>query len=277
MAAGGGRDMTEAVLQPAAWIYDNRTTHVRLAPFQRRFTYRIMQIFVDIDRVGEAARGLKFFTYNRPGLFSFYDRDHGERSDRPLREWAERTFARAGIQLDGGAIRLLTFPRVLNYVFNPLSVYFGYGPEGELRGVIYEVNNTFGETHAYVAPAISAGGPTRHRAEKLFHVSPFFDVRGCYAFEVVPPGPHFRLSIENIADGERQHLATLAGERRPLRDAALISAFLSLPFMTLGVIAAIHWQALRLWLKGARYRSKPPPPAAASVAAELPSPGKIGY
>jgi DUF1365 family protein len=261
---------------PAAWVYHNRTTHVRFAPFRRRFAYRIMQIFLDIDRAEEAARRLKLFAYNRPGLFSFYDRDHGDRSGQPLRPWAEDMFARAGVALEGGAIRLITFPRVLGYVFNPLSIYFGYGPDGSLRGAIYEVNNTFGETHSYVAPIGPDGDAAEHSAAKLMHVSPFFDVRGRYAFRLGRPGERFSLVIENIADGRREHLATLVGKRRPLTDLALLLAFLQLPFMTLGVIAAIHWQALRLWLRGARYRPKPPAPRGVSVA-ELPSPSKLGY
>jgi DUF1365 family protein len=261
---------------PAAWLYDNRTTHVRFVPFRRRFAYRLMQMFLDVDRVAEAAGDLKLFTHNRPGLFSFYDRDHGDRSGRPLRAWAEAMFARAGVALEGGAIRLITFPRVLGYVFNPLSIYFGYGPDGSLRGAIYEVSNTFGERHSYVAPIEPGGGAAEHSAEKCMHVSPFFDVRGRYAFRLGRPGARFSLVIENIADGRREHLATLIGKRRPLTDRALFFAFLRLPFMTLGVIAAIHWQALQLWLRGARYRPKPPAPPVAS-AAELPSPSKVGY
>ncbi|MBU6371758.1 MAG: DUF1365 family protein [Alphaproteobacteria bacterium] len=237
-------------------LYDARTVHVRFAPFERRFSYRVAQIFLDVDRIGEELRGNPLIGYNRPGLFSFYDRDHGDRSGAPLRPWAERLFAGAGVDLEGGAIRLLCFPRVLGYVFNPISLAFGYGPHGDLRGVIYEVNNTFGETHAYVARA-----STRHETVKSFHVSPFFDVTGAYRFTMHAPGEALSLTIENIVDGARTHLATLRGKRRALTTAALAGLFVGLPFMTLKVIAAIHWEALFLWLRGAGYRRKPDPPS----------------
>lgn len=244
---------------PAGCLYESRTMHARFTPFERRFSYRVNQILIDIDRVEELTRGAKLLRYNAPGLFSFHDKDHGDRSGAPLRAWAEVMFARAGVGLDGGAVRLLTFPRVLGRVFNPISIFFGYGPEGEPRGVIYEVNNTFGETHAYVAP-LEGDAPARHCAEKLLHVSPFFDVRGEYAFQLQPPTERFSLIVENFVAGEREHVATLVGRRARLTDEALMRAFLSLPFLGFGVLASIHWQAFLLRLRGARFHPKPAPP-----------------
>ncbi len=248
-----------------SWAYDNRTIHVRFVPFERRFEQRIFQVFLDIDRVAETAAELRLLSYNRPGVFAFYDRDHGDRSGAPLRRWAEDALAAAGVELDGGAIRLLTFPRVLGYVFNPLSIFFGYGPDGQLRGVIYEVNNTFGETHAYAA---AVGDGADHTAKKRLHVSPFFDVDGRYTFRLRAPGDRFALAIENVVAGRRTHLATLAGTKVALTDRALLASFARLPLMTLQVVAGIHWQALQLWLRGARYRRKPAPPRAAVSCAE---------
>lgn len=248
------------VSSPPARAQDGRTTHVRFAPFERRFSYPLAQITVDIDRVAEAARDLRLFSFNRFNLFSFHDRDHGDRSGAPLRAWAEATFARAGIDLDGGRIDLQCFPRVLGFVFNPLSLYFGYGPDGELRGVIYEVNNTFGETHSYVAAA-GDGDVHDHAAPKLFHVSPLMDVAGDYHFRITTPGETMRLAIENRASGVRQHLATLLTRSTPLTDGWIVRVALRLPLSTMQVVAAIHWQALKIWLRGAKYRSKPAPPA----------------
>lgn len=237
-------------------LYHARTVHIRFAPFERRFSYRVAQVFLDVDRIGAELAGNALMAYNRFGLFSFHDRDHGDRSGAPLRPWAERAFAAAGVHLDGGPVRLLCFPRVLGYVFNPISVFFGYGPQGELRGVIYEVNNTFGETHAYVAPAQSL-----HEAEKALHVSPFFDVTGAYRFTLRPPDGALALTIENMVNGRRTHLATLRGRAVPLDAKALAGVFFALPLMTLKVIAAIHWEALHLWIRGAGYRRKPSPPS----------------
>jgi len=257
-------------------LYEGRTVHIRFAPFERRFSYRVAQVFLDIDRIAADLSGHALIGYNRPALFSFYDRDHGDRSGAPLRPWAEAAFASAGIALDGGPVRLLCFPRVMGYVFNPLSLFFGYGPDGAVRGVIYEVNNTFGESHAYVAAA-----GIHAEADKRLHVSPLFDVTGAYRFTLRPPGAALALTIENRVGGVRQHLATLRGRRAALNDAALASLFLRLPLMTLQVILAIHYQALRLWLRGARYRSKPPPPddpfssARPAPASPTPAPARL--
>lgn len=256
-----------------SWAYDNRTTHVRFTPFERRFSQRVFQLFLDVDRIEATAANLRFLSHNRRGLFAFYDRDHGDRSGASLRAWAEGALTSAGVDLEGGEIRLLTFPRVLGYVFNPISVFFGYGPEGALRGVVYEVNNTFGETHAYAA---AIDGNADHTAKKRLHVSPFMDVEGRYVFRVRAPDESFALAIENVVAGRRVHLATLTGKRVALTDAALLAAFLRLPLMTLQVTAGIHWQALQLWLRGARYRRKPAPPRAAVSIADGAPPARKG-
>jgi uncharacterized protein len=245
-------------LAPAS-AQDGRTTHVRFTPFERRFSYRLAQVLVDIDRLDETTRALKFLSYNRFNLFSFHDRDHGDRTGAHLRPWTEAMFAQAGVTLDGGRIDLLCFPRVFGFVFNPISLFFGYGPDGALRGVIYEVNNTFGETHAYVA-AVGPGDHYEHETRKLLHVSPLFDVRGDYRFRLNAPGETFHLTIENLVEGRREHLATLVTRRRVLNDRWLLDVFFSLPFSTFQVVVGIHWQALKLWLRGAKYRSKPAPP-----------------
>jgi DUF1365 family protein len=237
-------------------LYESRTVHVRSTPFERRFSYRIAQIFIDVDRVADELRCIPLIAYNRSGMFSFYDRDHGDRSGAPLRRWAETAFAGAGIDLEAGAVRLLCFPRVLGYVFNPISLFFGYGPNGDLRGIIYEVNNTFGESHYYVARA-----SVRHEADKTLHVSPFFDVAGRYRFTMRAPDDAMALTIESLTGEKRTHLATIRGRRSDLTGAALASLFVRLPLMTLQVIAAIHWEALFLWLRGTGYRRKPAPPS----------------
>ena len=130
---------------PALRLYKGRTTHVRYTPFERRFDYRIFMIDIDIDRLEEAAKSSVFFSVGTPNLFSFKQKDHGAKDGSALRPWAEAEFSKAGVSLDGGHIRLVTFPRGLFYKFAPLSIWFGHGPDRELRGVIYEVNNTFGE------------------------------------------------------------------------------------------------------------------------------------
>lgn len=258
--------MTRAAPEPPACLYVGRTAHRRLAPFARGFVYRVASLLIDVDRLDEASRESALFSVDRFNLFAFHRRDHGARDGSSLRSWAQDAFARAGVRLDGGAVKLYCFPRVLGYVFNPLSVWFGYGPDGALRGVIYAVNNTFGDRHAYVAPARGDGDAERHDAEKIFFVSPFFPARGRYAFRLAPPEESFALSIRYSVDGADQLVATQTGRRRPLNAKTLAGLFFSMPAMTLKVIAGIHWEALFIWRRGARLHDRPEPPAALSVA-----------
>ena len=243
------------MLTPALRLFKGRTTHVRFTPFERRFSYRIFLIDVDIDRLEDASKSSALFSVDRPNLFAFRRADHGARQAEDLRPWAEAEFAKTNILLDGGAIRLVTFARGLFYKFAPISLWFGYGPEGDLRGIIYEVNNTFGETHCYVARA----GDTRmqHGCEKKFHVSPFWDVTGQYVFTLRPLGDTLDLVIDSVADGSRIHMANIKARQVPATSATLLKTAIARPFAAIAVTLAIHWQALWIWLKGAGYRSKP--------------------
>jgi uncharacterized protein len=253
---------------PEAGLFRGRTVHVRFGAVEHKLAYEIFQLLVDVDAPAASFAGLKWLKYNKFAPFSFYDRDHGDRSGASLRPWVEARLAEAGVELHGGPIRLLTFPRVLGFVFNPLSVFFAYAPTGELVGVIYEVNNTFGETHSYVAPASNAT-IEHHSADKVFHVSPFFDVSGRYAFTLRAPGDGLTLVIDKYKDAVRDHVATLKAKRLPLTDAALIKAFFTIPLLTIKVVAAIHFEALKLLFKGARYHEKPAPPPLSSLAKNL--------
>src|SRR5262249_55068057 len=155
----------------------------------------------------------RLFSYNRFNLFSFVDKDHGDRSGAPLRAWCEGAFATAGVDLGGGEIRLLALPRMLGFVFNPLSIFFGYDRAGAMRGIIYEVNNTFGETHSYAFAIEARQTQKRHAAQKRFHVSPFFDMQGRYEFILPAPGETLKLTIENWAGETLEHRASLTGRR----------------------------------------------------------------
>lgn len=255
---------------PSLRLWTGKTVHHRFAPFERRFEYDIVLIDLDIDRLDEAARMTPAFGVDRPALFSFRPRDHGPKSrGAPLRPWAEDMFRSAGVDLGGGMIRLVTFPRHMFYRFAPLSLWYGFGCDGSLRGIIYEVNNTFGESHCYVAPAQAARA--RHEASKAFHVSPFMDVAGRYRFTLRAPDEHLRVTIENWENGERTHLATIAAEQQAASTAALLRLALAQPFASIGVVFGIHWQAFKIWLRGAGYRRKPPaPPRPATIAQVIP-------
>ncbi|MCA8902019.1 MAG: DUF1365 domain-containing protein [Hyphomonas sp.] len=250
---------------PALSLWKGKTVHARFAPFQRRFAYDLVLIEVDIDRLDEADAQCGAFSVGKPNLFSFRTEDHGPRvKGAPLRPWAEEMFAKAGVALDGGVVRLTTFPRHLFYKFAPISLWYGYGQDGGLRGVIYEVNNTFGDTHCYVAATGAEGG--QHAADKALHVSPFFDVSGQYRFTLRRREDRTGLVVDNMVDGTRLHVASIVARRQPVTSGRLLQLALANPMSTLGVTIGIHWQALWIWLKGAGYRRRPAAPEAASIA-----------
>lgn len=246
------------------------TVHQRHTPFSHRFRYKLSLIDIDIDRLSAASDVSRWFSINTPNLFSFSSSDHGTGN---LRAWAEAQFNRVGVNLAGGQIRLVTFPRHLFYKFAPLSIWLGYGEEAQLRGVIYEVRNTFGETHAYVA-ATPESTLHRHFAEKSFHVSPFFDLTGRYQFTLKITDSRFHLIIASQETNKQTHVATISANARPMTNATLLWLTITRPFNSLGVTVAIHWQALRLWLKGATYRPKPPAPDTPATTARLGRPSK---
>jgi DUF1365 family protein len=177
-----------------------------------------------------------------------------------LRAYVQARAAEHGIELSGGRVLLLCYPRLLGYAFNPLSVYFCYRADGGLALLIYEVRNTFGEMHPYVLPVragdASAAG-VRQQQDKLFYVSPFVGMAMRYLFRIVPPGDEVKLRILETDHEGPLLAATFIGRRRALTTPALLRAFVALPLMTVKIVAAIHWEALRLWLKGARLVARP--------------------
>jgi DUF1365 family protein len=244
----------EALDAPAA-LYVGEVMHARLKPIGHRFSYRVMSLLIDLDRLTEADRLSRLFGVNRAALYSFHESDHGARDGSPLRAYTQRCATEHGIDLSGGRVLLLCYPRLLGYTFNPLSVYFCYRASGELALLIYEVRNTFGDIHAYVLPVkpgeMSRAG-VRQQQDKLFYVSPFIEMAMRYHFRVLPPGQRIQLRIlETDRDGPLL-AATFTGLRRALSTGQLWRSFFALPLVTVKIVAAIHWEALRLWLKGAR-------------------------
>lgn len=237
---------------PPGHLYLGEVMHHRLRPRRHRFVHRVAYMLLDLDRLGELDRRLRLFSHNRPNLVSFQDRDHGARDGSPLRPWVEVSLAEAGIELVPARILILCMPRWLGHVFNPLSIYFCFDGSGRLRATIHEVKNTFGGQHACVLPVDPercAGGSIRQSCTKDFVVSPFIKMAGRYRFRLGPPGGE-RLSVVITEDvgSEATLVASLTGRRQPRSDARLLLAHLRRP--THKVLAAIHWQALRLWLKG---------------------------
>jgi DUF1365 family protein len=244
----------------AAALYIGEVMHARLKPVGHRFSYRVMSLLIDLDRLDAAGRQSCLFDVNRTALYSFHEADHGDRDGSSLRRYAQRCAAEHGIDLAGGRVLLLCYPRLLGYTFNPLSVYFCYRAGGGLALIIYEVRNTLGDIHAYVLPVrpdeLSDAG-VRQQQDKLFYVSPFIEMAMRYHFRVSPPGDNVKLRIlETDRDGPLL-AATFNGRRRALTTAALLRSLFALPLVTFKIVVAIHWQALRLWLQGVRPVSRP--------------------
>jgi len=265
-------------------LYEGLVTHRRLRPRQHRFQYRVFAMLLDLDEMRSLDRGLKLFAHNGWGIFSFQDRDHGDGRDPGA--WLDDLLAQKGI-VAKGARRVLCYPRILGYVFNPLSVWFCDDEQGRLKAVIYEVHNTYDERHAYVlpvpqglepgaivqehrpgiagpddsadasdGPSISVGRATsqevRHDCAKAFYVSPFLS-RDCrYGFRIRPPGRNVAIVIHEEEAGAPILDASFAGKRRVMSDRTLAAMLLRYPLMTLKVVAAIHFEAVRLMLKGVR-------------------------
>jgi uncharacterized protein len=260
----------DAANAAAAALYLGEVMHARLKPIGHRFSYRVMSLLIDLDRLDEADRQSALFGVNRAALYSFREADHGRRDGSSLRDYAQHCAAGHGIDLTGGRVLLLCYPRLLGYTFNPLSVYFCYRADGELALLIYEVRNTFGDIHPYALPVkpgeLSEAG-IRQSQEKLFFVSPFIEMAMRYHFRVSEPAGNVRLRIlETDRDGPLL-AATFNGRRRALNAVQLLRAFFALPLVTLKIMVAIHWEAFRLWLKGARLVPRPGPGSKSGLAA----------
>ena len=245
---------------PPLRLFETRVTHVRFGGHPYQFHYRLPRILVDLDRLAELP-GLGI-GYNRFAPVSFSDRDHGPRDGRSLKPWIIEHLAGLGLGRSWGRIELWTFPRIWGYVFNPLSLWYCHDLGGSLKAVLFEVHNTFGEAHHYLVHDRDGNlGPHLHTgADKCFHVSPFQPLAGSYTFTLDHTATDRSIRIDYRVAGERRLLATEHARMPALTRSGIRRwAWLS-PWTTLGVTLTIHWHALGLWLGGARFYPKPPPP-----------------
>lgn len=227
--------------------------HHRIRPKRHRFVYRMATLLIDIDQLHDVDRRLRFFSLERFNLFSFKNSDHGPRDGTALRPWIESELEAAGLTLSPSRIFLLAMPRFLGYVFNPISIYYCYDDQKRLFAIIYEVKNTFGEQHPYVLevpPQTTKSGRVHQSCDKDFYVSPFIQADANYRFSLNEPDDNLDVRISEYVDAGALLIATMRGQRKPLTDRQLLlQAFLH-PFLPQKVMASIHYQALRLWLKG---------------------------
>jgi DUF1365 family protein len=250
-------------------IYAGAVIHERLRPKRHRLRYSVFCLLIDLDEFSLLDGHSALFAINRPAIFSFREGDHGDGRGM-LKDWAARLLIHNGIAYDGGRIDLLCYPRLLGYVFNPLSVYFCHDRAGTLVGILYEVHNTHGERHTYVMRAEPGQPVVRHSAAKAFFVSPFMPMDCVYRFRISPPMAGVGISIlEDDAEGLLL-TAAFTGERREITSALWWRLLLGYPLMTLKVVAGIHFEAVKLLAKGMPFFRWHP--AANRIAVSVPQP-----
>jgi uncharacterized protein len=245
-----------------ALLYSCRVMHQRLFPVAYRFRYQVYCALFDIDRLEALAERSRWFSLNRFNVFSLHTRDHGRRDGSPWRPWIEARLAEHGVDLEGGRIRLLAMPRMLGHAFNPLSVWYCEHHDGRPLAVLLEVRNTFGEHHHYLLRVDTGPRPWPVRGDKAkrFHVSPFIDMRPRYVFRLDEPGPSLSITIQEFEDDELMLVASQTGRAMPFTDRNLLRILYTMPWATTKVMVLIHWQALKIWLRGGRFHRKPEPP-----------------
>jgi uncharacterized protein len=252
----------------AASLYRGKVMHARMKPKAHRFSYKVYSLFIDIGKLEEADKQSPLFSVNRFNLLAFHEGDFGDGRARGLRDYVDRALAQAGLTKKCAKVQVLCYPRLLGFAFNPLAIYYCFDAGGALRALIYEVRNTFGQKHSYVAPLTAAetGAPgARQERAKLFYVSPFLDMAMTYRFRLSAPAENLHVRIlETDAEGPVL-AATFSGTREPLTTASLLRSVLAVPLLTFKVVAGIHYEALKLWWKGVSFKPRPAPPPARSV------------
>jgi uncharacterized protein len=240
----------------ASCLYRGEVVHRRIAPVRHELRYSVYNLFVDVEELPTLGNHLKLFSYNRFNLFSIDDSKFGPGDGTPIHEhvWSLVKNSSAGQNVT--RIFMFCYPSVLGYVFNPLTTFYCYDANDQLRLMIYEVNNTFGERHSYVIPVDDSQSQT---CSKKFYVSPFNKVEGHYDFTIGSPGNELKLGIR-LTDANGPCLnAWFAGTKETLSDSALAKSFLGLPLLPLKIIGGIHWEAAKLWFKGMRLVKRPVP------------------
>jgi len=244
-----------------AILYSSNVMHRRTRPAPYRFVYRVFSLLVDIDRLDEVHRMSILLSVNKFNLCSFHESDHLPEGIDDMRTWVNGVLRSHHIPPENLVIKLLCFPRVLGHVFNPLSIWYCEDRQGNPLAVICEVRNTFGERHCYLMSSDEKKTwPVLHRCNKEFHVSPFIDMQAEYHFRLAKPGDQLSVLITEYENNELLLVASQNGVARALSTTNLILQLFRVPFQTLKVLFAIHWQALKIWLHGTPFHSKPSPP-----------------
>ena len=231
-------------------IYTGKVIHKRFKPKKHFFQYRVFSLFLDLDEIKEISNKINLFSYNKFNLISFYNKDHGDRDGSSLQDWVKKNLKLSGIKTENIKIKLLCYPRILGYVFNPLSIFFIYDNKNNLISILYEVKNTFGEQHTYVFNVKKKDNLIENFCNKKFHVSPFIEMDCKYSFKILEPKNKLSVVINQSDQTGKLLYASQDGIRSQLSGKNLIFSYISHPLMTFKIIGAIHFEALKLWFKG---------------------------
>ena len=234
-------------------IYSGFITHRRFKPKRHFFTYKTFSLFIDLNEAEKLEKKIRFFSYNKFNVLSFYDVDHGPRDGSSLVKWVKSALSNAKINIGSGAIKLLCYPRFFGYVFNPLSIFYCYDGNSQLRAILYEVKNTFNEQHTYVFPTISSSNLILHKCDKKFYVSPFMEMKTFYNFRLLNPGKILNVFIKQQDSEGTLFTACQYGKKVEMSSKNLLFQFLRHPLMSFKVILAIHFEAFKLWIKGVKF------------------------
>ena len=236
-------------------IYNGTVIHKRFKPKIHFFKYKVFSLLIDLSDLNYLNKKISFFSYNSFNLISFFDKDHGDRDGSSLIDWVKKNLIQNNINSENIKIKLLCYPRIFGYVFNPLSVFFVYDQNENLISILYEVKNTFGEQHTYIFKAEN-NNLLQHNCSKKFHVSPFIEMNCNYFFRILRPSEKISVVIDQYQLNEKILFASQDGKRVDFNSKELLKSYLKHPLMTFKIISAIHFEAFKLWIKGIRFIKK---------------------
>ena len=237
-------------------IYNGTVIHKRFKPKTHFFKYSVFSLLIDLSELDKLDKQIKFFSFNKFNLVSFFEKDHGSRDGKPLNEWVKKNLDDNNIYSKDIKIKLLCYPRIFGYVFNPLSVFFIYDSGEKLISILYEVKNTFGEQHTYIFKVKDDVNLFQHNCSKKFHVSPFIEMDCNYFFKILKPGEKISVIINQYQENDKILYASQDGKRVDFSSKELFKSYLKHPLMTFKIISAIHFEAFKLWTKGIKFIKK---------------------
>ena len=237
-------------------IYNGKVIHKRFKPKEHFFKYSVFSLLIDLSELNQLDKEIKFFSFNKFNLISFYEKDHGSRDGSSLVAWVKKNLEANNIHFKDVKIKLLCYPRIFGYVFNPLSVFFIYNSYEKLISILYEVKNTFGEQHTYIFKVDDDLKLFQHNCSKKFHVSPFIEMDCNYFFRILKPEDKMSVIIDQYQANEKILYASQDGKRVDFNSKELLKSYLKHPLMTFKIISAIHFEAFKLWTKGIKFIKK---------------------